>query len=68
MKEGNTLSPNATDVNLETMDNFAPEINIDSINSPLTMLNTAKSGMMEFCNEIDWVYLGMDSLKNKLED
>lgn len=68
MKEGDTLSPNAIGLNVETLDNTTVEINIDSKISPLTMLNTMKSGMMEFYKVIDWVYSEMDSSKNKQED
>lgn len=65
VKEGDTLSPNAIHLNMETLDNTTAEINIDSKNSPITMLNTMRSGMMEFCKVIDWVYSKMDSSKNK---
>ncbi|XP_059064714.1 uncharacterized protein LOC131856802 [Cryptomeria japonica] len=70
VKEGDTLSPNdkTTSANMETLDNTALEINIDRKNSPLTMLNTMKSEMMDLCKVIDWVYSEMDSFKKKQED
>ncbi|XP_057821263.2 (R)-mandelonitrile lyase-like [Cryptomeria japonica] len=70
VKEGDTLPPNdkTTGANVETLYNTTPEINIDIRNSQFTMLNTTKSGMIEFYKVIDWVYSEIDSFKNKQED
>lgn len=67
--QGKTLSPNdkATVADVETLDNAGVflEFNKGHNNSPITMLHTTKSGMMDSYKVIEWVYSELDCLKNK---